>query len=920
MLDYAVGFAGAGKRIGRWSGAVLIVAILALGIQASRAEAGPHRVYKAPKVTKGLDAKVRGSIQQIYVEGVEPGSTVMLVNPRNFVTRASRTDRYGSKIFREVPARPGYRVIQRQGSDIASSRRTRSLRPGGNPRQSFYRKLPPLKEGLNYVTMRDGVKLAMTVRLPIGKTINDGPFPTVIEHSGYAAAAPGSLLAALLGGGNDPLAPAGSTVIGGALAPLLGYASVSMQMRGSGCSGGAYDLFGMPTTYDGYDAIETVAAQPWSMNKVGLAGISYSGISQMFMAGTKPPHLAAIAPMSITADLYTGTGYPGGIFNSGFALSWVSERVDDAKPAPEGGQQWARTLVNQGDEQCLENQKLRLQTLNVLDLIEKNPNRTPLIFDQRSPGRWMNRIDVPVFLTGQYQDEQTGGNFPTALKNLNRNPNVWIKMQNGVHTDSISPSTITQWIEFMDIFIGERVPEIPALFIGPGSPFSALLGGQADPIEQSAYVDLPNVAAAEQAFRSDNPRVSLLMDNGAGPSGAGGLGATWEIDSAAWPPRNAKPRTWYLGNNGALTPNRPATRTVESYTADSTARPSTNLASGGVNPPQPDFNWAPVADDKGLGFVTAPLASDTVIAGGSSLKVRLKSTAPDTDLQVSLSEIRPDGKETYVQTGWLRASHRKLKRNGRNPLDVQPTHLARDNAPLPAGRFSEVTVPIFPVVHAFRAGSKIRVTIMAPGGDRSEWEFATIDDEGTAENRILIGGNGGASLTLPVLIGSNAQGTPLPAAGALRAQPTRRVRGCLQRGMNRDQISRDDFPPAGDGYDRASVDAHLAAVAAWAVALEARIDALEVERNAVRARAEEAVVAVPGPDAFEPAAADVAEPETADPGPESPSSGDEVSARLVATRFALEGAGHDDIVARLADAYELDDIEALVEDVLSRLA
>lgn len=774
MRDHAVGFEVLGEQIGRWTAALLAMAIVALGfgISATQAQAGKQRIYKAPKVTKGFDVKARGSIQQVYIENAEPGSTVMLVNPRNLVIRTGRTDAYGSKIFREVRPRAGYRVIQSQGEDVASTRRIRSLKPGANPRQSFYGKLPPLKEGLNYVRMRDGVTLAMTVRLPIGKTINDGPFPTIIEHTGYAGAAPGNLLASILGGGNDPLAPASSTVIGGALAPLLGYASVSMQMRGSGCSGGAFDMFAMPTTYDGYDAIETVAAQPWSMDKVGLAGISFSGISQMFMAGTRPPHLAAVAPMSITTDLYAGTGYPGGIFNSGFALSWISERVSDARPAPAEGQQWARTLINQGDEQCLENQKLRLQTLNVFDLIEKNPSRTPLVFDQRSPGRWMNRIDVPVFLTGQYQDEQTGGNFPTALKNLDRNPNVWINMQNGVHTDSISPSTITQWVEFMDIFIAKRVPDLPALFVAPGSPFSALLGGRADPIRQSDYVNLPNVAAAERAFRSDNPRVKLLMDNGAGPSGPGGLGATWEIDSSSWPPKNAKPRTWYLGDNGALTSNKPSSRTAERYTPDPAARPSTNLASGGVNPPEPDFNWAPVADEKGLGFVTAPLARDTVIAGGSSLTVRLKSTAPDTDLQVSLSEIRPDGKETYVQTGWLRASHRKLKKDGRNPLDIQPTHLAQDNAPLPAGRFAEVTVPIFPVVHPFRAGSKIRVTIMAPGGDRSEWEFSSVDD-GSAQNTILIGGNGGASLTLPVLIGATAQGTPLPAAGSLRAQPTR---------------------------------------------------------------------------------------------------------------------------------------------------
>ena len=33
--------------------------------------------------------------------------------------------------------------------------------------------------------MRDGVRLAATLRLPPGKTLADGPFPTVIEYSGY---------------------------------------------------------------------------------------------------------------------------------------------------------------------------------------------------------------------------------------------------------------------------------------------------------------------------------------------------------------------------------------------------------------------------------------------------------------------------------------------------------------------------------------------------------------------------------------------------------------------------------------------------------------------------------------------------------------------------------------------------------------
>ena len=167
--------------------------------------------------------------------------------------------------------------------------------------------------------------LAATVRLPPGKTLADGPFPTVIEYSGYAVAGPHSLIDTLEGSdaSSDPLLPDTSTVVGSVVAPLLGFVTVSVQMRGTGCSGGAFDLFGLPSDYDGYDVVQTVGAQPWVLHhKVGMVGISYSGFSQLVVAGTDPPDLAAITPLSPTDDLYS-TGYPGGIYNNGFAAGWI---------------------------------------------------------------------------------------------------------------------------------------------------------------------------------------------------------------------------------------------------------------------------------------------------------------------------------------------------------------------------------------------------------------------------------------------------------------------------------------------------------------------------------------------------------------------------------------------------------------------
>ena len=146
-----------------------------------------------------------------------------------------------------------------------------------------------------------------------------GPYPTVVEYSGYDPANPDGNQAAMR------------------LAQILGYATVGVNMRGTGCSGGAWDYFEPLQALDGYDAIEVIAAQPWvAHGRVGMVGISYSGITQLFVAATRPPHLAAITPLSVIADTYRGVLYPGGILNTGFAVPWAEDRQSDARPRAGG--------------------------------------------------------------------------------------------------------------------------------------------------------------------------------------------------------------------------------------------------------------------------------------------------------------------------------------------------------------------------------------------------------------------------------------------------------------------------------------------------------------------------------------------------------------------------------------------------------
>ena len=99
----------------------------------------------------------------------------------------------------------------------------------------------------------------------------------------------------------------------------MGFTVVDVNMRGTGCSGGAFDFFEPLQSLDGYDVIETIARQPWvAHHKVGMMGISYGGISQLFTAQLQPAEprrdLAAVGDRPTQTTLY-----PGGILNTGFA-------------------------------------------------------------------------------------------------------------------------------------------------------------------------------------------------------------------------------------------------------------------------------------------------------------------------------------------------------------------------------------------------------------------------------------------------------------------------------------------------------------------------------------------------------------------------------------------------------------------------
>ncbi len=766
-----------GNGRGRYATGLLVVAAaVGLGLAVPTSTARAATVMQAPAITGRAGFTGHGSIGEAYELGARPGQKLMVANANGARVGSGVTDRFGSLIVANLAPGPGYTFRAVVGRSVLGTAPFGVLGVHNTPPESFYAD-QHLHAGLNYITMRDGISLAATVRLPPGKTLADGPFPTVVEYSGYAIAAPHSLINALIspspGGTSDPLLPDSATAVGSVVAPLLGFATVSLQMRGTGCSGGAFDLFGLPTTYDGYDAVQIAAAQPWVKgHKVGMVGISFSGISQLFVAGTRPPGLAAIAPMSVTNDLYA-TGYPGGIFNSGFAGSWVAQRLADAQPAPAGGQAYAKALIEQGDHQCLINQRLRLQTENISKLETEDRHRTAALFDVRSPEAWAAHITVPVFLVGALEDEQTGPQWPAIIPALARDPDVWVTMVNGTHADSLGPGTLTRWIEFLDLFVANEIPRAPSYMTSLSSAlYHQITGAPSAALPPLRFTHAKNTAMARAQFKSADPRVRVLFDNGGAAANPGALDPLWEADFSSWPPPTAVPTTLSLGPGGSLTAGRP-TRSSASWRPDPAARPATDLsASANAWAALPPYDWTPVTGSEGVGFISAPLSHPVVVVGPASVNLWLRSSAPDTDIQVTVSDVRADGQEMYVQSGFLRASDRALDPTHSSALAPDPTYRAATARPLPAGRFSEVRVPIDPIGYAFRTGSRIRITISAPGGDRPEWAFATYPTRGKVTDTIELGDPHPSTLVLPVVPGVRP-GDAQPPCPSSRGEPCR---------------------------------------------------------------------------------------------------------------------------------------------------
>jgi predicted acyl esterase len=734
-----------------------------------------------------------GSVEQVYVTGLAPGAQMSLLRSNGATVSTQTADSLGGLLFRNVAPRRRYRVklISTGEESGLVTVHTQAAAPWD---RSVYKQSIP-DSGYTYLTTRDGTQLAIDVHLPgipggaglrssFQFPVSASPsraarYPTLIEYSGYGYA--------------NPAGPESGIA---ELANLMGFAVVDVNMRGTGCSGGAFDYFEPLENLDAYDVIETIAKQPWVLDhKVGMLGVSYGGISQLFAAQTKPHALEAIAPLSVV-DATATTLYPGGILNTGFAVPWAEERQHDAETAgPTSGEHWAYEQIQNGDHTCEENQDLHAEATNLLAEIKENATYNPPKADPLDPVTFVHNIDVPTFMACQWEDEQTGGHCADLAEHFTGTERKWFTFTNGAHIDSLDPYTFNRLFDFLELFVAHQAPIDKRAIVDAAAPtiYHAAFGLPAedevtlppDPVQEQ-----PTYESALSAFEA-LPEVRVLFDNGAGASPTGGTTPgnpypAFEKSFSAFPIPGTTAESWYLGPEGTLN-EQPATgQGVDSYTSNASATPLTDYL-GGTGPgglwgdaAEWEWNWAQPTAGSAASYVSAPLSSDTTAIGGGAVNLWVESSTPDVDLQATVSEVRPDGNETFVQNGWIRASERKLATTSENmfdqtPTPVQPipTFLASDLQPMPAGEFVPVTIPLYFEGHVYRAGSRIRVTISAPNGTQPIWSFDQTQPEGTTANVSIAFGPGmPANVTLPIVPGVSVP-TGLPPCPSLRNEPCR---------------------------------------------------------------------------------------------------------------------------------------------------
>ena len=500
----------------------------------------------------------------------------------------------------------------------------------------------------DYVKVSDGTEIAVSIWFPPGYHAGER-WPAIFEMDGY-------------GGARQP---DDNQFAGRSRDFIVVYAS----LRGTGCSGGTFDLFSQKSAQDGYDVIEHwLVRQPWSNGRVGIAGHSYSGLTGFLVAETAPPHVKAVAVSGLIDDFYRGILYMGGVPNAGFPLAWGAA----ARPASElqgNGQ------AQLGDDHCRQNfiqhqgsDYVPPPTLfvDIYGTTQATPDSWAI---QRSLINRVKEVRAPTQIGQQYQDEQTGPRGGYVLwQHLRNGLPKRLVLSNGRHNPNDPTGTKDAWLRCWVIQDGNDC------------------GAVTDP----------------------DRRVLMHFESRKKPDGSGQERAT-PYATSNFPAPETVWRRWTLDPRTYV-----STAADDHMTANTGLVLSEDQGIGGVTFAQ---------DTPTQARWTLPFAHDAALSGPIDLTLRASITAPDTDFFVDvLDHDTKTGELRYLQRGMLRASFRELDRarsdrvrSGPHRGEIwRPYHPFVDPQLVTPGQPETYEIEIFPLGHIFRAGHELVLQLHAP--------------------------------------------------------------------------------------------------------------------------------------------------------------------------------------------------------------
>ena len=546
----------------------------------------------------------------------------------------------------------------------------------------------------------DGITLAADVYYPADPETGEpaeGPFPVILAQTPY--------------GKRSVTTTQGFRPYGGdGYFPYLverGYINAIVDVRGTGNSQGEFGLFSKRDAQDGAELVEWAAKLPRSNGKVGAAGYSYVGLTQMHTAaavGRKSP-LKAIVPSAAGFDLYRDLAFGGGIPNAVFAGGWAGLRS---------------TMIGSDPGQAID----RAQGYGNLDVdlyteIERGGLRAfdSPFWQERAPSRLLkpivrNRIPA-LMLTGWFDVYQRGvvlnyaalQNFWARLhpKRARRRPAPFGPMLRGQRTTPRYQVVEGPWFH-NPVGTGEWIQEIHLEW------FDHWLGGRKTKLGTTrtpfhAYELRGDRWVDESVYPPPQTRVKTLwLDGGRSntapaslndgvlseepPAGDGADTMAWsEVASAC----NRHPDQWSTGFGGLVAASA-------GFPVNRCAQDDTTMQAGALT------------------YTTEPLEQDTTLAGPISVGVELSSTSRDTVLVATLEDIGPDGSSYPLTTGALLGSHRRIdeeaswRHRGKLVLPAHPYSRAKRSL-LEPGEVERQEIEVYPVFARLAKGHRLRLTL-----------------------------------------------------------------------------------------------------------------------------------------------------------------------------------------------------------------